>query len=55
MDYGCLNYVDDLVLLCPRVKGLQRMAAICEKYGIMYNITYNAKKFSVWPLTEQKT
>ncbi len=42
--YRCISYSDDLVLLCPSVKGLQKMAAICEKYGIMYNITYNAKK-----------
>ncbi len=37
--YGCISYADDLVLLCPSVKGLHKMAAICEKYGIMYNIT----------------
>ncbi len=42
--YGCISYANDLVLLCPSVKGLQKMATICEKYGIMYNITYNAKK-----------
>ncbi len=42
--YGCISYADDLVLLCPSVKGLQKMATICEKYGIMYNITYNANK-----------
>ncbi len=42
--YGCISYADDLVLLCPSVKGLQKIVAICEKYGIMYNITYNANK-----------
>ncbi len=43
--YGCISYADDLVLLCPSVKGLQKMSAFCEKYGIMCNTTYNAKKF----------
>ncbi len=42
--YGCISYADDLVLLCPSVKGLQKIAAIYGKYGIMYNITYNTKK-----------
>ncbi len=42
--YGCISYADDLVLLCSSVKGLQRMATICEMYGIMYNNIYNAKK-----------
>ncbi len=54
--YVCISYVDDLVLLVRSVKGLQKMAAICEKYGIMYNIIYIMQKGPcVWLLTEQKT
>ncbi len=29
--YGCITYADDLVLLCPSVKGLWKMTAICAK------------------------
>ncbi len=53
--YGCISYAGDLILLCPSVKGLQIMAAICEKYGIMYNITYNAKKSMCLAFDEQNT
>ncbi len=29
--YGCVGYVDGLKLLCPGLKGLQRMLNICNK------------------------
>ncbi len=42
--YGTPGYADDLSVICPSVKGLQRMVTICEEYGIEYDIKYNEKK-----------
>jgi hypothetical protein len=37
-------YADDLVLVCPSAKGLQKLINICEQYGHVHDITYNCKK-----------
>ena len=37
-------YADDLVLLCPSAKGLQKLLKICEQYGNVHDITYNCIK-----------
>ena len=39
-----LAYADDLVLICPSVKGLQRLVDVCQEYGDCNDITYNCKK-----------
>ena len=39
-----LAYADDLVLLCPSLKGLQGMVHECQIYGINNDITYNCTK-----------
>ncbi len=41
---GSLTYADDVVLLCPRRKGLQEMLYICEIFGDEYQASFNAKK-----------
>ena len=41
---GCLCYADDLTLLSPSIKGLQRMIQICESFGIEYGVSYNSGK-----------
>ncbi len=41
---GCQRYADDFVLLCPSVKGLQRMVDLCAEFGLEFCVTYNAKK-----------
>ncbi len=38
---GCLGYADDLKLMCPGIKGLQKMISICEKFGEKYSVKYN--------------
>ncbi len=30
---GCLLFADDVTLLCPTIKGLKQMIAICEEYA----------------------
>ncbi len=30
---GCLLFADDVTLLCPTIKGLKKMIAICEQYA----------------------
>lgn len=39
-----LFYADDLALLSPSIKGLNRLLRQCEEYGIAHDIVYNAKK-----------
>ncbi len=41
--YGCLGFADTFVLLCPSVKGLQRMVDLCAEFGLEFSVTYNAK------------
>ncbi len=41
---GCLGYADDLKLMCPGIKGLQKMISICEKFGGKCSVKYNEKK-----------
>ncbi len=38
--YGCLSYGDNFVLLCPIVKGLQRMVDLCSEFGLEFCVTY---------------
>ena len=33
-----------MVLICPSVKGLQKMVDICKVFGIEYDVAYNEKK-----------
>ncbi len=40
---GCLGYADDLKLMCPGIKGLQKIISICEKFGEKYGVKYNEK------------
>jgi hypothetical protein len=42
--YGALAYADDLILLCPSVKGLQSMINQCEIFGTEISVTFNDRK-----------
>ncbi len=42
--YGSLTYADDLKLLCPGLRGLQKMVTICEQYGDRFSVRFNVKK-----------
>ncbi len=48
--YGCLSYAGDFVLLCPSVKGLQRIVDLCAEFKLEFSVTYYAKKkmYEVW-------
>ena len=39
-----LFYADDIVLLCPSVKGLQHLVNICKSYSTKHAITFNPAK-----------
>ncbi len=41
---GCLLFADDVTLLCPTIKGLKKLIAICEQYATKFNIKFNGKK-----------
>ena len=42
-----LMYADDLVLISPSTRGLFRLIAECQKYGIEFDIMYNPLKSAV--------
>ena len=37
-------YADDLCIFSPSVSGLRKLTNCCEKYGDIFNITYNVNK-----------
>ena len=39
-----LMYADDLVILSPSAKGLQRLVDICAAYGDIHDIKFNHAK-----------
>ncbi len=41
---GGLLFADDVTLLCPTIKDLKKMIAICEQYATEFNIKFNGKK-----------
>ena len=41
---GALCYADDLLLLCPTIKGLQKMITICSEFATEYDVTFNPSK-----------
>ena len=41
---GNLGYADDVTLLRPSIRGLNRMLSICEDLGKEYVIKFNSKK-----------
>lgn len=42
--YGIFGYADDILLLCPTLRGLQRMLKVCEDFGKEYGMIYNLSK-----------
>ncbi len=41
---GCLLYAEYANIICPAIKGLKKMVAICEEYAIEFNVKCNEKK-----------
>ena len=41
---GALCYADDLLLLCPTIRGLQKMITICSEFATEYDVTFNPNK-----------
>ena len=41
---GAFGYADDIILLCPSLKGMQEMVKICEEYASLHSILFNGKK-----------
>ena len=44
---GCVLYADDIVLMSPSCRGLQRLVRICEQYGLKWDIKFNPCKSQV--------
>ena len=49
-----LFYADDLALICPSIKGMNRLLRQCETYGIEHDIIYNTKKSVVMVFRSKK-
>jgi len=41
---GVLGYADDITLLCPSIRSLNKMLHICEVFAKDYLITFNSNK-----------
>lgn len=41
---GALSYADDITLLCPDIRGLNKMLDVCEVFGKENFIIFNSKK-----------
>ena len=41
---GGLCYIDDLTILSPSVRGLQKMVGICEEFANDYSVAFNSGK-----------
>ena len=41
---GALCYADDLLLLCPTIRALQKMITICSEFATEYDVTFNPSK-----------
>ncbi len=41
---GALSYADDITLLCPSIRGLNKMLKICSTFADNFDITFNSKK-----------
>ena len=41
---GALCYADDLLLLCPTIRGLQKMITICSEFATEYDVIFNPSK-----------
>ena len=42
--YAVFGYADDVKLLSPTIRGLQKLLEICETFAQEYNVTFNAEK-----------
>ena len=42
--YAVFVYADDVKLLSPTIRGLQKLLEICETFAQEYNVTFNAEK-----------
>ncbi len=42
--YGCVGYADDLKLLCPGLKGLQRMLKLCNNFSCSNGLIFHGTK-----------
>jgi Reverse transcriptase (RNA-dependent DNA polymerase) len=51
--YGCLLYVDDIVLLTHSLNAIRVMLDVCDTFSIDFDITFNANKSVVMRVGER--
>ena len=48
------NKADDLILMCPTEKGIQKMLEICEAYAVEHDLIFNGAKSKLLIFNLQK-
>ena len=41
---GALSYADDITIICPSIRGLNKMLKICKEFAQSKKIIFNSKK-----------
>ena len=41
---GALSYADDITIICPSIRGLNKMLKICDEFAQSNKIILNSKK-----------
>ena len=41
---GALSYADDITIISPSIRGLNKMLSICAEFANIYCITFNCAK-----------
>ena len=41
---GALSYADDITIICPNIRGLNKMLKICNEFAQSNKIIFNSKK-----------
>ena len=51
---GAFGYADDIMLLSPRVSGLQNMLGCCSEFASTYNVKFNPSKSKCITFSQKK-
>ena len=41
---GAIEYADDLTLICPSIRGINKMVQICSEFGQNHGLKFNNTK-----------
>ena len=47
---GALSYADDITIICPSIRGLNKMRKICNEFAQSNKIIFNGKKIYLFKI-----